>query len=383
MLLLSQPQTCCRHFGRCGGCTYQHLSYQEQLENKQIAIQQLFGQAEPIIGCDHPWQWRNKMEFSFSQNRAGDRFLGLMIKNSRGKVETLSECWIAQPWMVEVLQRVLTWWEQQSLQAYHPPTDRGALRTLTLREGIHTGEKMIVLTVCGHPEFALTEAQKSAFLEAVGPHTSVILRAQITARKTPTRFEQTLLYGTEFIQERLQNAKGESYLFKIRAASFFQPNTLQAQKLYQKALEPLHQEKVVLDLYCGTGTLGIFAAQFAEQVVSVELVPEAVEDAKSNMVTNCVQNMTVYQGAVEHYLDKLPAASTIILDPPRCGLSDQGVQELCSLKPKKIIYISCNPQTQKKNIDAMEGYRIVGVQPVDQFPHTPHMENIVFLESKV
>jgi len=371
----------CTHFSVCGGCTYQNLDYPTQLEQKQRFIEERFGPAAPIIPCTTTMHWRNKMEFSFSQSRQKERFLGLMMRGRRGKVVSLSECLIAQPWMTAVLKRVQAWWETSDLEAYYPPHDRGTLRTLMVREGIRTGQKMVVLTVSGRPEYAMTPEQETAFVEAVGPCDAIILRLQIAVPKMPTRFEERVLYGKDRIEERLYY-KNKEYVFNIRTPSFFQPNTLQAERLYAKALEPLEQESVVWDLYCGTGTLGILAASQAQHVIGVEVIPEAIADAKSNMQANGIEHMTFYAGDVDQWMGQLPPPSTVIIDPPRAGLSLKAIQQLCALKAKKIIYISCNPQTQKMNIDLMGEYRVVGVQPVDQFPHTPHVENIVFLELK-
>lgn len=370
------------HFGVCGGCQHQHLPYDEQLAQKEDWICQLFGQAAPIIGCEEPWHWRNKMEFSFSQDREGNRYLGLMMRKRRGQVVTLSHCMIAQPWMVDTLHRVLAWWEGRDLEAYYPPKDRGALRTLTLREGIYTEERMVVLTLSGNSAYALTPDDLESFVEAVGPQTAVIARTQILAPKTATRFEERTLYGRDHIFEHLHDHEGKAYRFRIRAPSFFQPNTVQAERLCRIALKDVHDESCFLDLYCGTATLGILAASRARQVFGVEVVPEAVEDARFNQELNGIAHMTLLEGQVEHMLAGLPQPSTIIVDPPRVGLTPKALSQLLSLQAKKIIYISCNPESQKKNIDQMEGYEVRKVQPVDQFPHTRHVENIVFLESK-
>ncbi len=374
----------CPHFGQCGGCKYQHVAYDEQLLQKQAFVRSLFDRdVEPILACDPPWRYRNKMEFSFSQAKSGEKFLGLMRK--RGRVENLDTCYLTSSWFIEILKRVRAWWEASSLAAYFPPGDRGELRTLTLREGIYTGEKMVILTVSGNPEFQIAEADIQDFIDAVGEVDALILRTQIIAKKTPTRFEERLLAGNEVIHENLHDAGENAYLFRIRAASFFQPNTRQAEALYQLALEgaELKSEEILYDLYCGTGTLGIFAASKVKQVYGIELVPEAVEDARANIKLNNIQNMEVIEGDVGKI--ELPEPpTTVILDPPRAGLSAEAISYVLAMSPEKIIYVSCNPVTQAENCQEFEsaGYVIDRLQPVDQFPHTPHIENIAFLSRK-
>lgn len=379
---LIQPQ--CIHFGVCGGCKFQHVPYEAQLIQKETLIRDLFGsEVEPILPCPFPWRYRNKMEFSFSQSKKGDKFLGLMKK--RGRVENLEMCLIANPWFTQLLKRVREWWESSEISAYHPPTDRGSLRTLTLREGIHTGEKMAVLTVSGNPDFALNSHELEGFEQAVGEIHSLILRKQVIAKKTPTRFEEHILRGNSAIHEKLHDQEGNPYLFRIRAASFFQPNTLQAELLYQKVLgcAEVKPDDTIWDLYCGTGTLGIFSAKKAKTVWGIEMVPEAVEDAQANILLNGVKNMRVVQEDVGKG-SSFPPPATVILDPPRCGLSETALKFLLEAKPKKIIYVSCNPTTQVENCRVLleNGYQIIRLIPVDQFPHTPHVENMAVLRMK-
>lgn len=369
----------CQHFKKCGGCKYQHIPYDEQLEQKRAFVRSLFDQeVDPIVACDHPWHYRNKMEFSFSQDKKGNKFLGLFAK--RGRVENLEQCELTSSWFIEVLENVRSWWEDTEVTAYHPPKDMGSLRTLTLREGIYTGEKMVVLTVSGHPDFALSEEDLTEFTDAVGEADSILLRTQYIAKKTPTRFEERVLKGKATITEKMHDAEGQPYTFRIRAASFFQPNTKQAETLYQLALEcaDLHPDEIVYDLYCGTGTLGIFASKHVKKVVGIELVSDAVEDAQVNLACNDVTNMDVLCGDVgKMTLQEKP--TTIIVDPPRAGLSAEAIKHLLDLAPEKIVYVSCNPVSQATNCEQLEGYVVERLIPVDQFPHTPHVENIALL----
>lgn len=402
----------CAHFEVCGGCRWQHIPYAEQLTLKQDLIHQLFIplldkgiEISPIVSCDPPWQYRNKMEFTFSSDASGKQFAGLIINNSRGKVLNLTECHLVNPWFIEGLIAARKWWEESNLTAYHPHSNRGSLRTITLREGIRTGDRLVMLTVSGNPDYALKKQQLESFCaymrDAIEPLTpgsqlSIFLRIQQIAKGTPTNFYEMLLHGPDHIREILHvqpDIKKEpiELTFCVSPSAFFQPNTKQAEKLYSKALQLLDIQKnnVVYDLYCGTGTLGICAAKYAQEVVGIEISPESSLDARANVSNNGLKNIRIITGAVDEIMAKVrqdsswPRPDVVMVDPPRMGLDLQTLQYLIELCPRKILYISCNPSTQAENIKILKeaGYKIRAVQPVDQFPQTVHIENIVVLEA--
>lgn len=395
----------CPHVSVCGGCKRQQTSYADQIQEKQKSIENLFAEPIqngavlfPIIPCDDPWEYRNKMEYTFSQNRAGDRFLGLMLSASRrGHVFNVEECHLAPPWFTDVLGEVRSWWVESGIQAYYTYKDEGSLRTLILREGKRTGDKMAMLTVSGNPAFALDKTQISSFVEVVKralPETewanlSVFLRIHQIAKGTPTQFFELHLHGPAHIKECL-NIKNTQLNFKISPTSFFQTNTEQAEKLYARAIEMLELsgKEHVFDLYCGTATLSMALALAAEKVVGIELNPHAVFDAEENKVLNNISNLEIFCGDVGKVLAALRkdpdfrSPDAIVVDPPRCGLDAAALENVIALNPKKILYISCNPKTQEENIRFLTqaGYRLMQLQPVDQFPHTLHTENIALLE---
>lgn len=375
----------CAHAKTCGGCCWQQIAYEAQLKEKQRRVEVAFQRSvSPIVPCASPWGYRNKMEFTFSENRAGTKFLGLMIAQAEPYVFNVTECHLVHPWMAEAVCRVRTWWEGSGAKAYHPPEDTGSLRYLTLREGMRTGHRMVVLNVSGNADYALTKGQLEGFVEAVkGESTSVFLRIHQTKKGRPTQFFEMHLAGPDHIVEELHLASGQ-LSFKISPISFFQPNTLQAEKLYDLALSFLEESDVVYDLYCGTGTLAMGAALKAKQVIGIELSPEAVIDAEENGVRNGMQNVRFIQGDVGKVLQagNLPKPDVVFVDPPRAGLDDLALNHLKLAAPKKIIYISCNPLTQAPNVEELvrAGYRVRALQPVDQFPHTYHIENIAVLE---
>ncbi|HSX25901.1 MAG TPA: 23S rRNA (uracil(1939)-C(5))-methyltransferase RlmD [Chlamydiales bacterium] len=384
----------CLHARTCGGCCWQQMAYEAQLRQKEERVRHAFKghPTLPIIPCENPWGYRNKMEFSFSENRAGMRFLGLMIAQAEPYVFNVTECHLTSRWFTDVLGAVRTWWESSGLKAYYPPNDAGSLRYLTLREGVRTGQKMAILNVSGNPEFALTRAHlagcAAAVRGALAPEESIaiFLRIHQTKKGRPTQFFEMHLHGPDHILEEL-HLEGGKLTFKISPISFFQPNTLQAEKLYNAALSLLPKSPVIYDLYCGTGTLGMAAARFAKQVVGIELSPESVIDAQENLVRNGIQNAVIHQGDVGKVLTQLMGRpdfirpDAVIVDPPRAGLDDLALHHLKNLLPRSIVYISCNPLTQAENIEALvkAGYRLEKLQPVDQFPHTYHIENIALL----
>lgn len=374
----------CIHFGTCGGCKHQNISYEEELAQKQAFVETLFlnHSISPIIACASPWEYRNKMEFSFSQSRAGLRFGGLMAK--RGKVVNLEECKLCPPWFISALDATRKWWEKSNLDAYFPPKDIGHLRNLTLRTGFRTGEKMAFLTVSGH---LFEEVHLETFVQALlscEKFDSILLRRQIAVRGKPTVFEERLLYGKNHIHERLHNAKGEPFHFKIRASSFFQPNTFQAEKLIQKALSLAEIEGINLlyDLFAGTATFGIMASKLVKNVLAIEINPDSVEDAKENLRLNNITNLDLILGDVGALCPQGEKVECVILDPPRAGLSQEALSHLKRLNPQKILYVSCNPVTQARDVLELlaYGYKIKAIQPVDQFPRTPHVENIVVMD---
>ncbi len=378
----------CIHARTCGGCCWQQMAYDAQLKQKEARVRKAFNRnPDPIIPCDTPFHYRNKMEFTFSENRAGQKFLGLMIAQAEPYVFNLTECHLTNPWFASALASVRAWWETSGVKAYNPPSDTGSLRYLTLREGMRTGQRMAILNVSGNPDFALTRAHLDGYAAALPAGTSVFLRIHQAKKGRPTNFYEMHLAGPDHIVEELR-LQHKTFAFKISPISFFQPNTLAAEKLYDTAISMLPSSSVVYDLYCGTGTLGMAASARARQVVGIELSPESVIDAQENLHRNGISNMTIHQGDVGQVITQLMASpdflrpDAIIVDPPRAGLDPLALHHLKTLLPKTIIYISCNPLTQAENVQELlkVGYQLKRLQPLDQFPHTYHIENIALLE---
>ena len=393
----------CEHAASCGGCSWQHLGYSEQLIIKHGVLKSLYSdmlseeKIYSLIPCDHPWEYRNKMEFSFSEDKYGTKYLGLIEADSRGKVFHLKRCHLANPWVSKTLIAVRSFWEGTEIKAYNRNRGVGTLETLTIREGIHTKERLVMLTVSGSPERSITNAHLKRFKEAilsVSKEEGLSVFLQIIHRKKgmKTQFSEMLLHGPDHIKEKLTitypSGDKKEFVFKISPSSFFQPNTSQAEKLFSKALEVVGEKKrrVILDLFCGTATLGMVFSPFAEKVVGVEINPYAVFDAEVNLEVNQIDNVSVHKGDVADILPKLELKEVdlMIVDPPRSGLGKSLLEKGLYATPKEILYISCNPYTQKEDIEILckNGYELQLIQGVDQFPHTVHQESIAYLIRK-
>ncbi|HEY4831197.1 MAG TPA: 23S rRNA (uracil(1939)-C(5))-methyltransferase RlmD, partial [Waddliaceae bacterium] len=318
----------CKHFGHCGGCRFQDMDYLHQLRWKEETVHRYFAphlsshvEWHPIIPCNSSWSYRNKMEFSFSSDASDNRYLGLIIDSSKGKVVNITECHLVSNWFTVALEKVRSWWKETGAQAYHPTKNSGSLRTLTLREGKKTGDRMVVLTVSGHPDYALKKTQLDLFVstlvQTIAPSTSdaslsIFLRIQQAIPGMATQFYEMHLYGPEKMREILSitydlSCPSLPLIFLISPAAFFQPNPMQAELLYSRAFELLQigQDSLVYDLYCGTGTLGLCAAKKAKRVVGIEISPEAVLDARANIILNGFNNIEIINDTVSNGLNAI------------------------------------------------------------------------------
>lgn len=368
----------CRHFGVCGGCSFQHLPYSEELKWKE----RQFTTSLPILPAKAEWHTRNRMDFTFSQDQSGKRFLGLF--QDRGRVLDVQECYLCPTWFIAVINEVRAWWEEENVTAYIPHKDVGLLRTLIVREGKFTEEKQVILHVSSHPETALKKEQITSFVQKMqallGEDVSLFLLIQQSIKGSTTQFYEMHLSGKPYLVEQLGDLS-----FQISPQAFFQTNSAQALVLYQTACTLLNLEgnETVLDLFCGTGTLSLFLSQKAKQVIGIELSKEAVLDAQENQKRNGITNVSFLQGDVAELLPTCPKADIVVIDPPRVGLSVQAVQALLATEAKSVLYISCNPKTLARDLDVLSShYTVEKMQPLDQFPKTYHIEAMVILRRK-
>lgn len=373
----------CSHFQECGGCTWLDLQYADQLAYKQKQVNDCIERIGAlkdvkildIIGSEEIYNYRNKMEYSF--NVTDESFtLGLHSRGSFQDIFNLNECHISHKTDGELVKWMREYVKENNLTVYDVKNHGGYFRFFMLRQTKKTDQLMInVVTNYGdfpNPEKFVEEIRK-AF-----PQITTIIHSQNGQKSNIAIGEiESTLYGPGYIEEELSGK-----LFKISANSFFQTNSLQAEVLYQTGFDMLKPEAddKVLDLYCGTGTIGILLADKVSEVVGVELVPDAVKAAKVNAEKNNVTNIQFFEGFVKEFLKsdfmKENSYNIAIIDPPRAGLNPKALKQLILLQPEKILYISCNPATfardAQKLVDA--GYELPEIQPVDMFPHTMHIE---------
>jgi 23S rRNA (uracil-5-)-methyltransferase RumA len=386
----------CKHFGICGGCSSPQTEYELSLKAKELALHNLFSplipsqKILPVIPCSPILRGRNKMEFSFYQTVDGEKTLGFISPSKPKKGIPITECLMIDERAIDILNYTRSWWATHpELSAYYPPLNKGSLCTLTVRIGNVSNDFMIILTTSGREEFAvplsvIQEWQKT-LLDSGLPITSIFWEEKLSARNSPTTFRTTHLYGEQFLKQQL-SIEGRSNIFHVRPRSFFQPQSRQAEKIIQTIKDFISPtgEETLLDLYCGAGTIGISLSPYVKKIIGVELVPDAVASAQENIQLNSA-NMEVFLEDAKQFCrrnEHLPPLDIVVIDPPRCGMQNKALKYLLRMSPKKIIYVSCNPLTQISECSILveHGYQLQRMQPIDQFPHTHHLENIVLLE---
>ena len=386
----------CEHFTDCGGCTFQNLDYEQQISAKEMQVMNVFNRiggfrnihSEPIIGCDNIFHYRNKMEFTFSNRewvpeRDGDRepsdfALGLHVPGRWDKILNINECHIQTPIANEILQVIKE--QTNRLEPYNMREHSGFLRNVMIRVGANTNEVMVNIVTGREDEKALAPI-KNSLISRFPSITSIV--NNITTRKAGvSKGEyQIVLHGNEYMLEKI----GE-YKFMISADSFFQTNTRQAEKLYDIVLEEseLSGKEIVYDLFCGTGSISLYLSKHAKMVYGFEMVMSAVQDAMMNAVNNKVKNAWFFAGNLENIFrenseaKELDLPDLIVVDPPRAGLHQKTIEDILERSPKRIVYVSCNPATQARDVALLcsQEYELINLRPVDMFPHTPHVENV-------
>lgn len=374
----------CPIYKECGGCQLQHLSYSGQLKAKRKQVQdvlQRIGKLEdvvvhPVLGMEDPWRYRNK-----AQVPVGEREGGLIVgfyQNRSHDIINMEACLIQQEKNDVVVQTVKEICDRYGVRAYNEQTHKGTLRHIMARYGMKTGEIMIVLIT----RTAELPNKKSIIEEIIAklPDVKSIVQ-NINPKRTNVIFgdETKVLWGEEVIYDYIGNIK-----FAISARSFYQVNPEQTKVLYDQALKyaNLTGEETVIDAYCGIGTISLFLTEKAKKVYGVEIVPEAIEDAKRNAELNGISNVEFAVGEAEKVIPKWYEdgiiADVLVVDPPRKGCDETLLQTIIDMKPKKVVYVSCNPATLARDLRVLEdgGYRTVEVQPVDMFPQTTHVECI-------
>ena len=403
----TRAEPVCQHFGVCGGCKWQNLPYEEQLRAKQ---QQVFDQLSrishvqlpefnSIMGSQLTLHYRNKLEFGCSNKRwltreqvaSGETFdtmnaIGFHITGAFDKILPIEKCWLMDDLQNRIRNEIRDYALANGITFFDLRQQVGLLRDVMIRNS-DTGEWMVLVQF--HFESEGDQQTAEALLSHLGEQfpqiTSLLWVDNQKCNDTFGDLPVQVFKGNDHIFEVMEDLK-----FKVGPKSFYQTNTLQAYHLYDVARQfaNLNGNEIVYDLYTGTGTIANFVARKAKKVVGVEYVPEAIEDAKVNSELNGIDNTTFYAGDMKDILnDEFIAENgqpdVIITDPPRAGMHADVIETIVRANPKRIVYVSCNPATQARDLIALENnYEVKAVQPVDMFPHTPHVENVVLLERR-
>jgi 23S rRNA (uracil1939-C5)-methyltransferase len=378
----------CPIAAKCGGCQLMHVNYDKQLEYKQDKVRGCLTRIggfsdvrmEPICGMEEPYHYRNKSQFPVGRAKDGSIAIGFYAGRTHSIIDT-SHCYIGAEVNEEILSFLRTFIEKYRIEPYDEQTHRGLLRHILTRVGYSSKEIMVCLVINGkklpYQEELIQglrqiEGMKSICLNVNKEKTNVILGNQIIP-----------LWGEPYITDSIGEIR-----YQISPLSFYQVNPIQTKKLYDIALDyaDLHGEETVWDLYCGIGTISLFLAQRAKQVYGVEIIPQAIEDAKKNAALNGITNAEFFVGAAEEVLPKKYQeerihADVIVVDPPRKGCEQSLLDTILAMSPKRVVYVSCDPATLARDLKYLceKDYRLEKVRAVDQFGHSVHVETVALM----
>lgn len=380
----------CITYKRCGGCNMRHIKYEETLKMKQNAVQSLVNktlkdkiQVKPTLGMENPLHYRNKAQYPIGVNKDGEPVIGVFA-NRTHEVIPIEKCLIQNSISEEIAKTIVEFIKENKILVYNEKTGKGLFRHIVIKVGINTNEIMCILVINGSKlpkENELVETLTKKY-----PNIKTIVK-NINTKNTNVILgkENINIYGNGYIEDKL----GE-YTFKISPLSFYQVNPVQAEKLYNISVEAakITKNDTVFDLYCGIGTISLFMAKYAKKVYGVEIVEQAIKDAKENAKINNVDNTEFIAGDTEIILDDLINNKNIIpdvimVDPPRKGIDNKSIDNILKIKPDRFVYISCNPATLVRDLAKFEDvYDIKEIQPVDMFPYTSHVECVSVLQLK-
>ena len=375
--------TACKVAKKCGGCQYQGVPYEKQLSEKQKAVRQLmqpFCKTAEITGMQDPYHYRNKVHAVFARKKDGTIISGVYEEGTH-RVVPVEACQIEDEKADAIINDIRGLLKSFKIKTYNEDTGYGLLRHVLIRRGFTTGEIMVVL-VLGSPVMPSKNNFVKALRKLHPEITTVVLNVNDKRTSMVLGDRETTIYGKGYIEDVLCGLT-----FRISSKSFYQINPVQREKLYGKAMElaGLTGKERVIDAYCGIGTIGMVAAKSAKEVIGVELNPDAVRDAIKNAKRNQMKNIRFYQDDAGRFMEKMAAkgekADVVFMDPPRSGSTEQFMKSAVTLAPQKIVYISCDPQTQARDLKYLtkHGYKAMGAYPYDMFPFTKHAENIVLL----
>ena len=376
----------CPLYKKCGGCQLQNLTYEQQLRYKQVKCIRLLGKfcrVGEIIGMENPYHYRNKVQAAFALDRHSNIISGV-YQSSSHKIVPVTVCMTEDEKADEIIGTIRRLLKNFKLRPYNEDTGRGFLRHVLVKRGFKSGQIMVVL-VTGTRDFPKKKDFVATLLKIHPEITTVVqnVNNQKTSMVLGNRSE--VLFGDGYITEQLGD-----FSFRISPKAFYQINPIQTEVLYNTTLEfaGLTGKETVIDAYCGTGTIGIFASPKAKKVVGVELNPDAVKDARVNAKLNSAENTEFYNADAGEFLADAASSNekydVVIMDPPRSGSTVKFLKSVVKLAPKTVVYVSCNPETLARDLMFLvrNGYKVKKIQPVDMFPHTNHVETVVLLSHK-
>jgi len=391
----------CPYFNWCGGCTWQSLEYRDQLEHKKMITAESLehiagisaGLTADVLPSEKKYAYRNKMEFSFSDRRwllpdelgreeiSRDFALGLHVPGTFDKIIQIDSCLLQSETANQILKYISDFARKNGPEPYGIKSHKGFWRFLVLRQSRFSGEIMVNL-VTAYKETKLLKELAQELTEAFPQVSSVVNNINARLAQTAAGDEEILLAGKAFIQDKLGD-----FIFNISANSFFQTNTQQAEKLYEKVIEfaGIDKNDIVWDLYAGTGTISLFLAKRAARVIGFEIAESAVFDAVKNAEEHGIHNTRIIAGDLLNKLQETePKPDILVTDPPRAGMHEKVVRYITKILPERMVYVSCNPATLARDLSILkENYTIEKVQPVDMFPQTYHIETVVQLSRKL
>ena len=378
---------CSESLRQCGGCQIQELDYQKQLDVKTNEVKQVIsriGKLDDVVihdtlGMEHPFRYRNKAQFPI-QKKDNMPVIGFYKKKSHDLIST-DECIIQHEVNDKIIKIIKTYIRAYNVSIYDEKTHKGLLRHLVTKVGFTTGEVMIVLVANGKKLPYLKELA-SVLKENIPGFKTLVVNVNTQKTNVILGKENIVAYGDGMIRDYI----GE-LVFEISPLSFFQVNPLQTEVLYNKALEyaNLGENDTVFDIYCGIGTISLFLAQKAKKVYGIEIVEDAIKDAKRNAKINNMDNVEFYVGKAEEVVPKMykegKRANVVVVDPPRKGCDEKVLDTIVSMEPVRVVYVSCNPSTLARDLAYLNerGYKCHEIQPVDMFPHSVHVENVAWL----
>ena len=380
----------CKTYKRCGGCELRHIEYKETLKMKQNAVQSLVNktlknkiQVQEVLGMENPYYYRNKVQFPVGTDKNEALQMGVYASRTH-EIIPIEKCYIQNQKAEKLAKIVFKYWKENNLSAYNEKTQKGLLRHIIVKVGIKTNEYMCILVV--NNEKIPNEKQFTEYIKKEFPEiTTIVMNTNKKNTNVILGENNRNILGNGYIKDKLGD-----YTFKISPLSFYQVNPIQAEKLYKIGVDQakITKNDIVFDLYCGIGTISLFMSKYAKKVYGVEIVKEAIEAAKENAKINNIQNTEFLAGDVEKVLTKLLKERNIkpdiiVVDPPRKGLDKVTIKNILNVRPRKLVYISCNPATLVRDLKELEEeYDIGGIKPVDMFPFTKHVEVCALLELK-